>query len=1053
MVNKTIPLTVYKASAGSGKTFTLAIEYIQLVIKNPACYRNILAVTFTNKATEEMKTRILTQLYGLWKQLPSSQTYMVQVTEALGFAPAMVAAQAGEALKLLLHNYNYFRVETIDTFFQSVLRNMARELDLTANLCIGLNDYQVEEQAVDELIENLNVQDKVFGWIMQYVKENISEDKGWNVIGLIKRFGKNIFSDIYRENSKAINQTLSQQGFFSQYTKTLQSIRTNALNKLNHYVAFFFDTLEENGLEISDFSRGRTGVCGYFIKLRDGKYSDKDVLTKTVLDAMEDAGKWVKAADRKAGNVAYELVNDVLMAHLNETERVRRQQVGLYQSAELTLKHLNQLRLLENIEKTVREINEDANRFLLSDTQHLLNAIIQDSDSPFVFEKIGAHLNHIMIDEFQDTSTIQWKNFRVLLQECMSHDDDTNLIVGDVKQSIYRWRSGDWRLLNNIEDEFAHATDMVQVKSLITNYRSLRNVIEFNNAFFTLATKTEYGQLEDNEEAQQLVRAYADVRQIPGKLAMEGHIEIELMPKQDYQEQIMTRIADTIDSLLQRGFAANSIAILCRSKSTIQEIADYFCENRTDLPLISDEAFRLDTSEAVNTIISSLRFIANPADKIEQAFLEKVGIADIIERDRDNLLGMPLYNQVQHIYGILGKSHVQHQSAYLLDFFDRLSAFLADSMPDINDFLDEWDNNLHEKTIQSNEANGIRLITIHKSKGLEFDHVILPACDWALEKTGTTLWCTPTVEPFNQMPLVPIDFSKNAMMGTIYEADYHHEHLQNVVDNLNLLYVAFTRAKKSLYIYGKRGTPLMRSKLIEDIMEPLGYQLGGTYTGDAADRNSTLCLDYGELLTGHGAEQETNRENENVFRHPAEAIGIQELSISAPKATFRQSNKSQEFLEDTEDDDKARYIKTGSLLHKVFSMINTADDIEGALAELESEGLIYDSELKRDKLIAMLRSRLENEKVRDWFSDRWTVYNEQTILHIDPVTNSVVQLRPDRVITDGNQYIVIDFKFGRSRPEYQAQVRGYIDQLRQMGHTQVSGYLWFVYSNQIEEVR
>lgn len=1053
MVNKTIPLTVYKASAGSGKTFTLAIEYIKLVIKNPACYRKILAVTFTNKATEEMKTRILTQLYGLWKQLPSSQIYMEQITVALGFAPAMVAAQAGEALKLLLHNYNYFRVETIDTFFQSVLRNMARELDLTANLRIGLNDYQVEEQAVDELIENLNVQDKVFGWIMQYVKENISEDKGWNVIGLIKRFGKNIFSDIYRENSKAINLVLSQQGFFSQYTQTLRSVRTNALNKLNHYVAFFFDTLEENGLDISDFSRGKTGVCGYFIKLRDGKYSDKDVLTKTVLDAMEDAGKWVKAADRKAGNAAYELVNDVLLAHLNETERVRRQQVGLYQSAELTLKHLNQLRLLENIEKTVREMNEDANRFLLGDTQHLLNAIIQDSDSPFVFEKIGARLNHIMIDEFQDTSTIQWKNFRVLLQECMSHEDDTSLIVGDVKQSIYRWRSGDWRLLNNIEGEFAHATDMVRVKSLITNYRSLRNVIEFNNAFFTLATKNEYGQLGDNEEAQQLVRAYADVQQSPGKQAMEGYIEIELMPRQDYQEQIMTRIAETVDTLLQRGFAANSIAILCRNKSTIQEIADYFSEHRTDLPLISDEAFRLDSSEAVNTIISCLRFIANPADKIERAFLEKVGMADYIERDRDNLLGMPLYNLVQHIYGTLDKSRVQHQSAYLLDFFDRLSTFLADNMPDINDFLDEWDNNLHEKTIQSNEADGIRLITIHKSKGLEFDHVILPACDWVLEKTGTTLWCTPTVEPFNQMPLVPIDFSKNAMTGTIYEADYHHEHLQNVVDNLNLLYVAFTRAKKSLYIYGRRGTALMRSKLIEDVMESLANQLGGTYAGDAADRNSTLHLNYGELPMAHEMEQEPTPEPENVFKHPAEAIGIQELSVSAPKATFRQSNKSQEFLEDTEDDDRARYIKTGSLLHKVFSMIKTANDIEGALAELESEGLIYDSELKRGKLIAMLRSRLENEKVRDWFSDRWTVYNEQTILHIDPLTNSVVQLRPDRVITDGNQYVVIDFKFGQSRPEYQAQVRGYIDQLRQMGHTRVSGYLWFVYSNQIEEVR
>ena len=214
MVNSINPLTVYKASAGSGKTFTLTVEYIKLLIQDPSSFRNILAVTFTNKATEEMKMRILSMLYGLSRQLPEAQSYMDNIVQSTGFAPVMVATQAGEALRLLLHNYNYFRVETIDKFFQSVLRNMASELDLTANLHIGLNDVQVEEQAVDELIDGLNVHDKVFGWIMQYVKENISEDKGWNVINLIKRFGRNIFRDIYRDNSKKLNEALATDNFF-----------------------------------------------------------------------------------------------------------------------------------------------------------------------------------------------------------------------------------------------------------------------------------------------------------------------------------------------------------------------------------------------------------------------------------------------------------------------------------------------------------------------------------------------------------------------------------------------------------------------------------------------------------------------------------------------------------------------------------------------------------------------------------------------------------------------------------------------------------------------
>ena len=389
MVNSINPLTVYKASAGSGKTFTLTVEYIKLLIQDPSSFRNILAVTFTNKATEEMKMRILSMLYGLSRQLPEAQSYIDNIVQTTGLAPVMVATQAGEALRLLLHNYNYFRVETIDKFFQSVLRNMASELDLTANLHIGLNDVQVEEQAVDELIDGLNVHDKVFGWIMQYVKENISEDKGWNVINLIKRFGRNIFRDIYRDNSKKLNEALATDNFFDNYTRMLKEMRDHAEDHFKHYAATFMDMLEENGLQTTDFSNGNKGVCSYFIKMSNGKYGDADVLTNTVKAAMEDADKWVKKAERTPDNPKYKLVCETLLPYLQETERMRQVQSRLYVSANLTLRHLNQLRLLENIEKTIREMNSDANRFLLSDTQHLLNGMTQDSDSPFIFEKIG----------------------------------------------------------------------------------------------------------------------------------------------------------------------------------------------------------------------------------------------------------------------------------------------------------------------------------------------------------------------------------------------------------------------------------------------------------------------------------------------------------------------------------------------------------------------------------------------------------------------------------------------------------------------------------------
>ena len=273
-------LTVYRASAGSGKTFTLALEYIKLLVENPQSFRQTLAVTFTNKATEEMKMRILSDLYGISKGLKNSDALLEKIKESSVFSEKQIRDRAWLSLQLLIHNYNYFRVETIDAFFQTVLRNLAKELDLSANLKIELNDAQVEQQAVDELIESLDETSLMLYWILEYIHENIEDDKSWNVISQIKNFGLNIFKDYYKKNQKELSQILEQKDFFKNYSQKLRNIRNKAKAQLTELADNFFDTLEANGFAVDDFSRKSSGPCGYFIKLKSEQSRVKPQLAK-----------------------------------------------------------------------------------------------------------------------------------------------------------------------------------------------------------------------------------------------------------------------------------------------------------------------------------------------------------------------------------------------------------------------------------------------------------------------------------------------------------------------------------------------------------------------------------------------------------------------------------------------------------------------------------------------------------------------------------------------------------------------------------------------------
>lgn len=1102
------PLTVYKASAGSGKTFTLAVEYISILASNPDNYRHILAVTFTNKATQEMKHRILSQLYGIAYSLPTSANYLEKVLEQTGLAKEVVQANTKKALALLTHHYNFFRVQTIDAFFQSVLRNLAHELDLTANLRVDLNDEEVVEHAVDNLLENLDSHKELLGWIQDYINHNIEDDHGWNVIASIKQFGMNLFRESYKEHEESLNTVLASENgkFIPRYIALLRNLRNEWKRNISTPARNIITAMQQN--HINEPALYRRGLYSYITKRSMGEI-DNIPTPPTAAKAISSEKGWPSSKCQANDKLAIEcMAQEQGVKLLTEMEDLRKNGWEAYGSAILTLSHLSELRLLNAIATAVEESNRTANRFMLNSTQTLLHGIIKASDTPFIYEKIGVQLRHIMIDEFQDTSQIQWRNFKVLLDNCMAQENSHNLIVGDIKQSIYRWRQGDWRLLNNLPHFFGTAA--VNTRTLDTNYRSWERIVTFNNVFFSkLIQQTAEELLNDGvKQAEFISTAYSDATQHYAKGKDKGYIEMNLLPSKDYEEEVLKTLAASVQQLLENGVQQKDIAILVRSKSPVQLIADYFTEEfGQNVRIVSDEAFRLDASLAVNVLILSLKLLAHPNDNLTRAALAKMyqqyvlniphsissmliskeemahttinkaehkRIHDTYQRQlldsflpegfvkgQNTLRAMPLIDLVNRLYALFQLNSLHGQSAYVCLFYDILSDYLRDYPADIDDFLTEWENSFAQKTIQSDEIDGVRIFTIHKSKGLEFDNVIIPFCDWQLEKSNT-IWCENDnrPKPFDTLPIIPITYSRTKMLGTVYEPDYREEHFQNVIDNLNLLYVAFTRAGKRLFITGKRtkdiqkklaeGITSNRSQAIELCIEQVAKELGDSCTLQGKDEpNAPLRLVYGSLEVEHDIR--TKEVSQNPFEVTASPIPIQIESF--PRLVgFRQSNKSEEFIRGEEMDSKSKtYIKTGAILHQLFSTIKTLEDIEPHLKMLEENGVITDQQILkqlRDHIYAALR----HSTVAEWFKPKWMFFNECTILEYDAKNDQVMERRPDRVMSDGQRIIVVDFKFGKPRPEYAEQVSQYMQLLHKMGHSNVEGYLWYVLQGQVEAI-
>ena len=1076
-------LLVYKASAGSGKTFTLAVQYIRQLIEDPYSYKRILAVTFTNKATTEMKERILSQLYGIATSLKSSDGYLKEIMKTSDKSVDEIRKAADTALKNIIHDYSRFRIETIDSFFQSVMRNLARELELGANMTIELNNTDVLSDAVDSMIEKLDRMSPTLYWLLEYIEERIADDKRWNVSSEIKSFGRNIFDEAYIEKGVALREKLKDSKFIPQYRKKLQEKRESILDTMRGFNEHFQEILKANGLNPTDLKNGARGIASYFNKIASGKLSN-DVRNATVEKCLEGAENWTtKTSPYKSTIIS--LADQVLIQVLNDAESTRMASNKVLNSCDMSLRYLNNLQLLMRIDSEVREQNLNHNRFLLSDTNALLHSIIREGDASFVYEKIGTTIDTVMIDEFQDTSRMQWENFHLLLEESLAQKEGS-MIVGDIKQSIYRWRNGDWKILAGLDKDRSFRLNS---KTLDTNWRSEANIIAFNNDIFTSACKVlnERYKADEGEDCTQLLDAYSDVRQKTSKDTKEGYIKLSFLKNSEehpYTDTTMELLAEEVDSLVKKGVRVNDIAILVRKNKSIPAIADYFDKN-TPYRVVSDEAFRLDASLAVCMLIDGLRYISEPTDRIACARLAVAYQKEILKKDVDyntvllnsvedylpaefrlmlpEMSLMPLYELLEKLFVIFRMDMIEEQDAYLCAFYDAVTEYMQNNSSELTSFLTYWNETLYAKTIPSGEISGIRILSIHKSKGLEYHTVLLPFCDWKMENEtfNHTIWCKineadADKEPFCELDLTPVNYS-SAMAESYFSDSYREERLQLWVDNLNLLYVAFTRACKNLIVWCKDEQKDTVSKLLResiDCMKEIKMtcnmpELDEEYEEDKEENDEPIVYEYGEICIS-GEKKKSDSTNRLVAIPDAVNVKIESLET---EIDFKQSNRSADFIrgdEDEEENLRSQYIRQGQLLHTLFASIDTKEDLTAAIERLLFEGVIESTE-KAQEIYEIAEKALNLDEVKDWYSGEWTLYNECSIIYNDE-QGKMQTRRPDRVMMKKDEVVVVDFKFGKKKPEYSTQVREYMSLLLEMGYTDIKGYIWYVYSGELENV-
>ena len=1021
------PLKIYNASAGSGKTYTLVQEYLRIVLHHPdpIKFRSILAMTFTNKAANEMKERIIAALIDLGTEnhfkTKAQQEFLNATAKNLKLAGKTIEHRAHEILNKILHHYSSFSVMTIDKFTHKVIRTFAKDLGISIDFNVEMDVKGFRKNVTDMLIDQIGRNPKLTQLMLNYAKDNLQQDKSWN-------FSRDLFDFtdlLFKEDAiSAVNllKNLNDEDFSTIKTDI---IKENAIieAQLNRIAVEMYDLVQSKHLTADDFIGKSRGIYSYFKKYLAGDYK---IPTEKLIEQMRE-GKWANSKSVNAGTV--DMIGDLLARYFGQIIPLIQEKLPKVKLNQSILKNLNNLSLLKYLLELIDKVKTDENILLLSDFYKTIADIITKEPVPFIYERLGVRYQHFLLDEFQDTSQLQWINLIPLVHNALAQQHD-NLIVGDGKQAIYRWRNGEVEQFTKLPETIHNPNQIASLKeaenlfkqmgervNLDANYRSAHEVVSFNNAFF----KTLGQKLDDklsyiyNHHAQKTTKSFS------------GYVEAFLTPDQDNTDQL-DFVLQSVKKAIAAGFNQKDICIITRVNRKGALIANYLTAK--GYKIISPESLFIGKDKTVQFLYHLMQSISNPNDRnykiktIEHyCTLHDLSVSEFLidQEDAYKEVGITtffksrcveikpheqfhnLYDFVEHLIEIFDFDPTDNP--YLQFYLESIHHFENNKNSNIRDYLYWFKEKGKEQSVISPEgADAINIMTIHKSKGLQFPVVICPFFDWTLKLHDQITWVE---KPQDRLPAFFVNITKDLQDSSLKE-NYSLEKAKYDLDQYNLLYVAFTRPEIALFISGQTKRGIAKTDILPFF--------GQTDLFDLREDRYT----YGRLAYP----------DHDISKPIPDNIKIKYVKQKMDKPEL--SYKSALEWDIDELDDKRNF---GTLIHHILSHLDNEEQLVPLIKTMGiKQGLSSAEQKAAYKYIIPL---FNNSRFKSYFTV--PCWNEKEI-----VDANGIKYIPDKILRmDEDTLKVVDFKTGQPTPGHQKQIDTYIKVLKDLGYKNVSGEVFY----------
>lgn len=1034
--------TVYRSSAGSGKTFTLVKEYLRLALDDvsdpPVRFRRILAITFTNKAAQEMKERVISALRSLSNQ-PDEKTKTLRksLLESLNISEDELQLRAQRLLRTILHRYAEFSIGTIDSFTQKITRSFTHDLELPANYQIETESNQFIRKAVDQLISQTGKDLPLTRLLTGFSQEKADDEKSWQIEDELYRTASNLLE----ENGTLMIQELRDLSLddFSALAAKLRKLTKEYEDVIFATAAKATAYLETTGISPKEFYQGNNGIGNWFYRIQNADLREINGPNKYVRDCIEENFFAAKSLKDKVRKEQIEAVGRELSVFAKQIINHIEEHYPRYLTRLLVLDNIYSLAVLNELEKIIISYRNEDNVIHISEFNRIIAKVISEAPVPYIFEKLGTRYSHFLIDEFQDTSRLQWHNLLPLIENGLA-EGNFSMLVGDAKQAIYRWRGGDasqFVRLPKVKDLFndpflaereASLVRNYKAESLGTNFRSSGNIISFNNALYNQLKEILYTEHQ---------AVYSESEQKFNSNPGEGYVELRFPVRSDKKaEQTESYVDETLEiirSLINEGWEQKDIAVLVRFNFEGSAVATSLLNNGYNV--LSSDSLLLKNSELVRCIVSILRCLEFPEDRVALADtvtllnkIRKSAIAEYILRDKDadvhrilKLAGVnddfhsiafqPMYQQCEFI--IRAVFPHEQNNAWLVFFLDELLRFAGSRNPDRSVFFEWWqDRSKSASLIIPEGTDAIRIMTIHKAKGLEFPVVIMPFVSWKPHTRYAQQWVRLEDPEIQELPVALVAQSKLTANSDVHE-QYKAEVDENRLERLNLLYVATTRAVHQLFVLSEQ------PKGKEEKTEQVDNWLFNAFRNELSE----------EFKYTFG--------NKSVLKH-SRGNSVSMLKLKSGTGVWQPRLRIRKYSEEawsTSTEKSSR--ETGILLHSLLQKIKNSNEVDKVINSAVALGQISKSE--SEDISEMLNAVMNHPELKPHFSDTAQVRTERDILIPGTGTS-----RPDCVVISGDAATVIEYKSGIESAEHADQVKHYISVLRQMGYKQVQGKLVYL---------